>query len=197
MRWLYRFSANGRFPDPVDEIRRLASLAGEGRRTFLLLEDREHPPLSGEVRHDTRIYLATATRGESGRRLLIHGEGRIGESYRGPTPESVRPLYGEHASRWFREIIEPSVFDDGPRPASSVGISAGDEEAFLAGRASAKRLSEDSTESDGPIRPARTVEEFLALPFFGMWADRKDLGEGGEWARGLRQQWRRRARRSD
>jgi hypothetical protein len=46
-----------------------------------------------------------------------------------------------------------------------------------------------------PIPPALSREEFLALPFFGMWADREDLKDSRSWVRAERAAWQQRLNR--
>ena len=52
------------------------------------------------------------------------------------------------------------------------------------------------------VEPATTTaplptNEFTALPFFGMWADRGDAVDSAEWVREGRERWHRRAARAD
>lgn len=42
-----------------------------------------------------------------------------------------------------------------------------------------------------------SVEEFLALPAFGMWADREDMKDSVAWERKERAKWRQRSTRTD
>src|SRR5262245_50977254 len=49
-----------------------------------------------------------------------------------------------------------------------------------------------------PVEPPRQVltrEEFLALPFFGMWADREDMKDSRSWVRAERAGWQQRLTR--
>ena len=48
-----------------------------------------------------------------------------------------------------------------------------------------------------PSIPPGLDDDFPALPFFGLWADRDDLPESTTWVRERRQQWHLRAPRSD
>lgn len=44
-----------------------------------------------------------------------------------------------------------------------------------------------------PAPPRKTPmsrEEFLAMPFFGMWKDREDMADSEAWVRKVRDQWR-------
>jgi len=41
------------------------------------------------------------------------------------------------------------------------------------------------------------TEDFAALPFIGMWADREDMRDSASWVRRERDKWEQRARRQD
>ncbi len=41
------------------------------------------------------------------------------------------------------------------------------------------------------------VEEFMSLPFFGMWADREDMKDSVAWVRKEREKWQQRSQRRD
>ena len=45
--------------------------------------------------------------------------------------------------------------------------------------------------------PASSAAGFEELPFFGMWADRADLGDGPDRVRQERQRWHQRTSRPD
>jgi hypothetical protein len=47
-----------------------------------------------------------------------------------------------------------------------------------------------------PPTADRRVEDFAALPFFGMWADREEITDSAAWVRREREQWHQRAARS-
>ena len=40
-------------------------------------------------------------------------------------------------------------------------------------------------------------EEFLSLPFFGMWAEREDMHDSAAWVRRERERWHQRVSRQD
>lgn len=50
---------------------------------------------------------------------------------------------------------------------------------------------------DRPTKGAGSAESFTALPFFGMWADREDMGDSVAWVRRERERWHERATRQD
>jgi hypothetical protein len=48
-----------------------------------------------------------------------------------------------------------------------------------------------------PLVPQGKVADFLALPCFGMWADREDMKDSVAWVRREREKWQQRAYRQD
>ena len=64
---------------------------------------------------------------------------------------------------------------------------------------------EEGTEVTVEVKPApkqrkpktMTTEEFLSLPFFGMWADREDMKDSVEWVNKERAKWSQRSKRKD
>lgn len=63
----------------------------------------------------------------------------------------------------------------------------------------------EGTEVAVEIQPTRkpqkkktiSNEEFLALPFFGMWADREEMKDSVAWVQKERRKWRQRSQRKD
>jgi len=49
----------------------------------------------------------------------------------------------------------------------------------------------------GQMAAPKGNEEFAALPFFGMWADREDMGDSAAWVRRERELWHKRSARQD
>ena len=43
----------------------------------------------------------------------------------------------------------------------------------------------------------QSAETFVSLPFFGMWADRTDIGDSADWVRQERQKWHQPVGRKD
>ena len=87
MDWIYRFTSNANYPNPVEEIDALCTLDDEGKKAFLLLADRDSPPLS-KAASGSVVALCTDDNG----RLVLHGTGAVeGECVIGNTPSSVRP----------------------------------------------------------------------------------------------------------
>jgi hypothetical protein len=95
--WLYRYTTNDAYPDPVEEIDFLCTLDDVDEPTFLLLADRASPPLSGGACGEV-VGLCTSR----GNRLILHGTAVVaGNSIRGSTPPSVQPIYGNLKGRVF------------------------------------------------------------------------------------------------
>jgi hypothetical protein len=51
--------------------------------------------------------------------------------------------------------------------------------------------------ANSPADVSKPVEDFAALPFFGMWADRDEVTDAVDWVREGRAQWHQRASRRD
>jgi hypothetical protein len=133
--WLYRFTSNNDYPDPVEEIDALCTLDANDEPTYLLLANRSSPPLSrassGEV-----VGLCTSR----GNRLILHGTAAVAvDCIRGDTPPSVQPLYGDLVGRVFCPLNDlERIPSDG---LSHTTLSHADQEAFLKGQSFAKRLT--------------------------------------------------------
>jgi hypothetical protein len=51
--------------------------------------------------------------------------------------------------------------------------------------------------AEGQPSEAGATEDFTALPFIGMWADREDMNDSAAWVRRERDKWQQRARQQD
>ena len=135
MEWVYRFSVNSRYPNPVEEIDALCTLDDSGEQVFLLLASGKAPPMSVAMPGDV-VWLCTAVKP----RLILQGSGVVaGPCVRGETPPSVVPLYGHQAGRTFCHLRELKRHTGHPMPEAIV--SARDQETFLYGQAVVKRLN--------------------------------------------------------
>jgi hypothetical protein len=135
MEWLYRFTSNRTYPDPVEEIDALCTLDDAGEQAFLLLADRSAPPMCGAVCGDV-VGLCTSQNGQ----LILHGTGVVaGACIRGSTPPTVQTLYGRLTNRVFsplKDLVrQPSMALD------ESALSKQDQEAILKGQSFVKRLS--------------------------------------------------------
>ncbi|MDB5350154.1 MAG: hypothetical protein JWN86_1401 [Planctomycetota bacterium] len=134
MDWLYRFTMNNQYPDPLEEIDALCMLDSEGEPTFLLLADRQSPPLSGSSCGEV-VGLCTSQGGQ----LVLHGTALVaGECLRGDTPLSVRPIYGGLAGRVFCPLKDVDRLPSDGLPASI--LSHTEQKTFLKGQSFVKRL---------------------------------------------------------
>jgi len=55
----------------------------------------------------------------------------------------------------------------------------------------------ESTYETGQPPPPKSIEEFAAHPFFGMYADRQDMKDSVAWVRKERAKWHQRSQRQD
>lgn len=154
MDWLYRFTTNAEYPDPVEEIDALCTLDAGDEPTFLLLASGKSPPLSGSACGEV-VGLCTS----QGGRLLLHGTAVVaGECCRGDTPPSVRPVYGELAGRMFCPLKDVERLPSGGLPESV--LSHADQETFLKGQSFVKRLGRGARS----VRPPATTSVGVTTP---------------------------------
>jgi len=135
MDWIYRFTANDDYPNPLEEIAGLAAIDDEGYPTFLLLNRHKTPPMSGAAGGEV-VGLCTS----SGGRVILHGTAVVvaKPQVHPTTPPSVVGLYGTLADRMFCEIDDIQLVEEvGPLEESIV--SGNDQTTFLSGQATAKR----------------------------------------------------------
>lgn len=133
--WIYRFTSNNDYPDPVEEIDALCTLDANDEPTYLLLADRSSPPMSGASCGET-VGLCTS----QGKRLILHGMATVaGESVHGDTPPSVQPIYGNLANRTFCPLrdLERLPFHE----LAETTLSHVEQESFLKGQSFVKRLT--------------------------------------------------------
>lgn len=190
MDWLYRFTTNDQYPNPLEEIDALCMLDSDGEPTFLLLADRPAPPLSGSSCGDV-VGLCTS----QGGRLVLHGTALVvGASLRGDTPASVRPIYGELTGRCFCPLKDVERLPSVVLPESI--LSYADQATFLKGQSFVKRLGQGSrsvppalaaparmTSSVSPTCPVMVIPhmptEFKVVgidPTAGTWESRMGMG---------------------
>lgn len=133
--WLYRFTTNDDYPDPVEEIDALCTLDENEQPTYLLLANRMWPPLSGASCGEV-VGLCTS----QGNRLTLHGTAVVaGSCIRGNTPPSVQPIYGNLVGRVFCPLKELQRLPSEELPNTT--LSHVDQEAFLKGQSYVKRLT--------------------------------------------------------
>lgn len=150
--WLYRFTSNDDYPDPVEEIDALCTLDANDEPTYLLLANRSSPPLSGASCGEV-VGLCTS----QGNRLILHGTAVVaGKCIRGVTPLSVLPIYGNLSGRVFCPLKELERLPSDELPAAI--LSHADQETFLKGQSFVKRPTHRTHSSRKPtVRgPSRT-----------------------------------------
>jgi hypothetical protein len=166
MDWLYRFTKNNQYPNPLEEIDALCMLDSDGEASFLLLADRQSPPLSGSSCGEI-VGLCTSQGGQ----LFLHGSAVVaGECLRGDTPPSVRPIYGGLAGRVFCPLKDVDRLPSDSLPESI--LSQSEQEAFLKGQSFVKRLGSGArsvqrpaADSLGGKTPVLTTLTFPILVF--------------------------------
>lgn len=132
--WLYLFTENADYPDPVAEISFLAALEEDGETPYLMLAARRDAPMKSAAQGET-VHLATRVGGE----LRLHGTACLGdETPPRTTPTSVLALYGAQPERYWKPL-EAIDLHDAPRTVRDLGLEI-DEERFARGQAYVKRL---------------------------------------------------------
>jgi hypothetical protein len=159
--WLYQFTDNKEYPDPLEEIDALCSLDADDQPTYLLLANRKSPPMSGASCGDV-IGLCTS----QNQRLILHGTAVVdGKCITGGTPPTVVPIYGDLSERVFCPLKDFERL-----PSSELAIttlSLAEQNVFLNGRAFAKRLTPRtrSTRKSATSGPSKTDSLDVTLTF--------------------------------
>lgn len=144
--WIYRFTDNPAFPEPLEELSELCAMGEEGLCTYLLLNRHPNPPMSRATVGDF-IYLCTSDDG----RLVLHATGRVASTpFQGETPEPVLALYGSLRDRFFCPIgditaceahwLDPEI------------LSVEEQRNFTSGQPTAKQLSNNSDDKSTIVR---------------------------------------------
>jgi hypothetical protein len=135
MDWIYRFTANERYPDPVEEIDALCTLDDSDEQAYLLLANRTAPPMSGASCEEV-VGLCTSENGK----LILHATGVIGGvCIHGKTPASVEPLYGRFSRRSFSPLI--GLRREKSKTLDETVLSKQDQQAFLKGQSFVKKVA--------------------------------------------------------
>jgi hypothetical protein len=135
MDWIYRFTANDRYPDPLEEIDALCTLDFNEEPAFLLLGERNSPPMSkaspGQI-----VGLCTS----QDNRLILHGTAIVGgPPFPGNTPSSVQPIYGNLDGRFFCPLRSLEKQEASPLPETELSLD--EQQNFLSGMAYVKRIN--------------------------------------------------------
>lgn len=151
--WIYRFTENATFPEPLEEISELCAMDDEGTCTYLLLNRHSYPPMSRASVGDT-IYLCTSADGQ----LIVHATGQVVSTpFRGETPESVLALHGSLCDRFFCPIGDISTCD--AHGLDHGILSAEEQRRFTSGQATAKQLGNGcNSENNVPSGNSETLD---------------------------------------
>ncbi len=135
MDWIYRFTSNLDYPDPVEEIDALCTLDDNEEQAFLLLSSHEAPPMSRASCGDI-VGLCTSENGG----LTLHGIGVVaGDCVQGATPASVEWIYGHLTGRRFCPLKDLNRQPGDELPETILSIP--DKDRFLQGQSYVKRLT--------------------------------------------------------
>lgn len=191
--WIYLFTSNTNFPEPVAEIATLAALDEQGFDVCLMLPDRDGPPMSGASPGE-RVHLCTRRARDA--KLEIHAMATVaGCAFRSSTPAAVLGLYGQHEERTWLPLDVDACFG-APLTAQGVGLDI-DEETFARGRAYVKRVDRRHSSTPRPrvsspiplpnnghqAIPERALTRFSPGAFLGVdltagtWDSGMDRGE--------------------
>jgi hypothetical protein len=132
--WIYRFTVNDNFPDPLEEIDALCSLDALDEKTYLMLANRSSPPLSGASEDDVVGLCTSDSNG-----LILHALANVAGNYsEGSTPVSVQPIYGDWTNRVFCPLRDLERLPSKPLPESM--LSHSEQMVFLNGQSFVKSL---------------------------------------------------------
>jgi hypothetical protein len=119
--WFYLFGKNGKYPDPLSEIKALAELDKLGKDVYLKLSTRNDAPLKNAEEGES-VYLCTRVQGQ----WLVHGEAVVtGLPFRGGVPGSMSSLYDstdEH--HWWRRLGQVRLHPT-PKGEVDLGLTRG------------------------------------------------------------------------
>ena len=152
MDWLYLFTKNNRYPDPLEEISFLKAKEEDDGKPYLLLNGHKSPPMSSATQGE-RVCLATRLDGI----WQIHGIAQIAESAQelASTPADVEPLYGSHSARVWIKLEDIQLFE--AQLPEELGIT---KQLVSAGQASVFRLSTPESSHPHSTGQPSTVSEY-------------------------------------
>jgi hypothetical protein len=160
--WVYRFTGNSHFPEPVHEIAALAALDEECEGAWLMLSARADPPGKGAARGDEFLLCADAGNG-----LRLHGRAivRGGAELRGEPPAPVRSLYAGNPSRMYLPLLQVELVEPAPVP----GLAEEEVHRFTSGQSYVKNLGAGVRRrgASTPVHAIRAPEP--PLPVRGQW----------------------------
>lgn len=160
--WIYRFTGNSRFPEPIHEIAALAAVDEECGGAWLMLSARADPPGKGAALGDDFLLCADAGDG-----LRLHGRAIVGggAELRAEPPESVRSLYAGNLNRMYVPLRQVELL----APASVPGLTEEEVHRFTSGQSYVKKLGTEVHHHGAltPVHPVRASDEPPPLP--GQW----------------------------
>jgi hypothetical protein len=136
--WVYRFTGNVHFPEPVHEIATLAALDEECEGAWLMISARADPPGKGAAPGDEFLLCA-----DGGDGLRLHGRAivRGGIELRPEAPASVRSLYSGHPNRMYLPLQQVELVKPAPVP----GLSDEEVRRFTSGQSYVKKIAPERT----------------------------------------------------
>ena len=104
MDWLYQFTSNKNYPEPLGEIADLAALSQEGQDPYLLLNRGVAPPMS---RAQAGHTVGFCTSDADSKRLILHAIATVSAEPKrhNTTPASVVPIYEEKEGLMFCPLL--------------------------------------------------------------------------------------------
>ena len=106
--WLYRFTANDDFPDPIEEVAAISAMCEEDGESYLLLGNRTSPPMCTAKPGQT-VGICIGQDGHLVIRAVVTVVDEPKEHHE--TPEQVAGLYGILSNRMFCRIEDMSLYD--------------------------------------------------------------------------------------
>jgi hypothetical protein len=110
--WIYLFTENEKFPEPVGEISALNDeFQKENESVYLMLADRRSPPMCS-AKVGQAVLLVTRKRGSY--ELLLHARARVARTPRSfdIVPENVESIYGNVQNRVFVPINITTFYEE-------------------------------------------------------------------------------------
>jgi hypothetical protein len=161
MDWLYRFTGNDEYPEPLGEIAYLAALSQGEQRPYLLLIDRKDRIPMSRAQAGHTVGLCTS----DSNRLILHAIATVSDKPKrhNTTPSSVVRIYGKKQDRMFCPLLSVKMVE--ASPLNSDILSVAKQTNFLTGEATVKVLN---TNQPGPVS---LPENDMIEPLNGLCVD--------------------------
>jgi hypothetical protein len=143
MDWIYRVATNPEFPDPIEEVEALAAIDQAGDAAFLLLQNRQFPPMSTATPGQEIGLCTLGDDAPNGRVLILNGTAEVMAvpAVQAETPVSVVHLYGLHYNRMFCQLHHINFFPQANALNPNI-LPLAEQENFLNFRATVKRIQQ-------------------------------------------------------